>query len=243
MTDEAVRIQKYLSQAGRASRRQAERLMLAGRVKVNGQVVTELGARVVPGHDVVEVDGERVEEAATRWLAFHKPVGVLTTRRDPHGGRTVYDVLPEDARGLRYVGRLDLDTEGLLLMTNEGDALHGLTHPSRQVEREYLATVTGVPTAASLEALERGVVLDDGPARAARAWLVDREGPNGVVGVILTEGRNREVRRLLYHVGHEVQRLVRVRFGSIELGDLAPGAWRPLTPDERARLVERAGTS
>ncbi len=239
MTD-GVRVQKFLSQSGRASRREAERLMLAGRVRINGEVITELGARVVPGKDQVEVDGQLVTEAEVRWLLFHKPSGVMTTRKDPHGERTIYDILPRDASGLRYVGRLDVDTEGLLLMTNEGDVLHGLTHPSRQVEREYRATVAGVPSRDSLRRLESGVDLDDGPAQAARAWIVDRQGDNGVVGLILTEGRNREVRRLMSRVGHEVSRLVRVRFGPIELGDLAPGAWRPLSSTERGRLVDCA---
>lgn len=215
-------------------------MMASGRVKVNGTVVTELGARVDPDQDVVEVDGQVVTPSRPRWLAFHKPEGVLTTRRDPHGGRTVYDLLPADARGLRYVGRLDRDTEGLLLMTNEGDALHGLTHPSRQVERQYRATVVGVPSAETLRALEAGVTLDDGPAQAVRARLVDTRDGHGVVDLVLTEGRNREVRRMLYRVGHEVVLLVRVRFGPIELGDLAPGAWRPLTDHERRRLVERS---
>lgn len=237
---DGIRIQKFLSNAGRASRRQAERMMAAGRIRVNGAVVTELGTRVVPGRDVVELDGVLVQEAAPRWLAFHKPDGVLTTRSDPHGGRTVYDVLPADARELRYVGRLDRDTEGLLLMTNEGDVLHGLTHPSREVEREYRATVVGIPGHEDLRALEKGITLDDGPARALRAEVVDRVGDDGVVALVLTEGRNREVRRMLDRVGHPVVRLVRVRFGPIQLGDLAPGAWRPLTDDERRHLARRS---
>ncbi len=215
-------------------------MMESGRVRVNGTVVRELGVRVVPGTDVVEVDGQAVGVVEARWLLFHKPEGILTTRSDPHGGRTVYDVLPADAAGLRYVGRLDRDTEGLLLMTNEGDVLHGLTHPSREVEREYRATVEGVPTADTLRILEGGVTLEDGPARAVRARIVSREGDRSVVGLVLIEGRNREVRRLLARVGHEVIRLSRVRFGPIELGDLAPGAWRPLNEHERRRLRECA---
>jgi pseudouridine synthase len=231
-----MRIQKYLSRAGVASRREAERLMVTGRIRVNGRVVTELGARVDPEADRVELDGRVVEVAEPRWIAFHKPLGVLTTRRDPHGGTTVYDLLPDDAEGLRYVGRLDKDTEGLLLLTNQGDALHGLTHPSRAVEREYRAMVAGVPTAATLHRLTEGVRLSDGPARAVRARLEEVHGDRGLVTVVLTEGRNREVRRMLDAVGHPCLGLTRVRFGSVTLGDLAPGSWRPLTPGERRRL-------
>lgn len=237
---EGIRIQKYLSRAGVASRREAERLMLAGRVRVNGQVVTELGSRVDPGGDTVELDGKVVGLPEARWIAFHKPLGVLTTRTDPHGGKTVYDLLPDDARGLRYVGRLDKDTEGLLLLTNQGDALHGLTHPSRQVEREYHAMVADVPSGDDLRRLRDGVTLEDGPARAVRADLLETHAGRGMVRVVLTEGRNREVRRMLDHVGHPCLALKRVRFGPVSLGDLAPGAWRPLTDEERGRLLTRS---
>lgn len=237
---EQIRIQKYLSRAGVASRREGERLMLAGRVRVNGRVVTELGSKVDPETDTVELDGERVGLPEARWIALHKPLGVLTTREDPHGGKTVYDLLPEDARSLRYVGRLDKDTEGLLLLTNQGDALHGLTHPSRQVEREYHAMVADIPDSASLHRLEAGVALDDGPARAARAELLEEHAGRGLVRIVLTEGRNREVRRMLDHVGHPCLALKRVRFGPVSLGDLAPGTWRPLTDEERRRLVTRS---
>ncbi len=215
--------------------------MLAGRVCVNGGVVTALGTRVVPGRDSVEVDGRPVVLPEARWVAFHKPPGVLCTRSDPHGGATIYDILPEDLSGLRYVGRLDRDTEGLLLLTNEGDASHGLQHPSRGVEREYAAWVEGDPVPATLERLVRGVDLVDGPARAERATLVERRGAGGAcMSLVLTEGRKREVRRLLAAVGHPVVRLVRIRFGPIELGDLPSGRWRALTEEERRLLVERS---
>lgn len=223
--------------AGRASRREAERLLLEGRVRVNGVVVAELGARVVPGEDRVSVDGEAVEfgrEAV--WVAFHKPAGVLTTRSDPHGGRTVYDVLPPELSGLRYLGRLDRDTEGLLLLSNQGDAIHAVTHPRGEVEREYEAWVEGVPSAATLRRLREGVTLGDGPARARRAEVRGTVVGGAVVELVLTEGRKREVRRLLEAVGHPVRRLVRVRFGPVELGDLPMGAWRPLTEREISLL-------
>lgn len=240
---EGIRVQKYLSRAGRASRREAERLLVAGRVRINGKVVVELGTRVVPGRDRVEVDEEPVEVAGEcRWIALHKPVGVLATRADPHGGRTVYDILPADARALHYVGRLDRDTEGLLLLSNEGDVSHGLLHPSRGVEREYRAWVLGVPTAATLEKLRRGVDLDDGTARVRSARILEREGDHhALLAVVLTEGRKREVRRMLGAVEHPVERLTRVRFGDIELGDLPPGEWRPLNEDEKTSLRALSG--
>jgi 23S rRNA pseudouridine2605 synthase len=222
--------------AGRASRREAERLLVAGRIRVNGRVVAELGTRVVPGRDRVELDGDPVVLTDVRWIAFHKPPGVLTTRSDPHGGTTVYDLLPPDMGGLRYVGRLDRPTEGLLLLTNDGEVLNALLHPSREVEREYRATVVGVPGRETLARLRSGVELEDGPAKATRALLAGREGNDGVVVIVMTEGRKREVRRLLEAVGHPLRRLERLRFGPIQLGDLARGAWRPLTEGEVGRL-------
>lgn len=230
---EGIRLQKYLSLAGRASRREAEGLILEGRVRVNGVRTTELGTRVVPGTDQVQLDGEPVEvPSATVWFMLHKPSGVLTTRADPHGGPTIYDVLPAELHTLKYLGRLDRETEGMLLLTNDGDMIHLLSHPSSEVEREYRATVSRVPTRVTLEKLRRGVLLGDGPAVAKMAELVGQEGRDGVVAVVLTEGRKREVRRMFEAVGHPVKRLIRVRFGVVELGDLPRGRTRPLTPDE-----------
>ena len=212
-------------------------MMLAGRVRVNGEVVRELGVRVVEGRDAVEVDGELVTRSEVRWIAFHKPPGVLTTRSDPHGGRTVYDLLPPELGELRYVGRLDRPTEGLLLLTNDGDVANGLQHPSRGVEREYLVVANGEVGRASLAALTRGVDLEDGPARAASARIVERGEHHTTLRLVLTEGRKREVRRMMLEVGHGVSRLVRLRFGTVELGDLDAGAWRELEHDERKSLV------
>ncbi len=238
---EGIRLQKFLSRAGRASRREAETLIGAGRVAVNGVVVTELGTRVVPGLDTVELDGTPAVLSEIRWLAYHKPAGVLTTRRDPHGGRTVYDELPPDAAELRYVGRLDRDTTGLLLLTNDGDVANALLHPSGEVEREYRAMVVGEPDRGTLRRLMAGIELEDGPARASHAWVERGEGSWSIVGVVVTEGRKREVRRMLETVEHPARELVRVRFGPIELGDLAVGAWRPLTENECGRLKTRSG--
>ncbi len=201
-------------------------------MRVNGEVVRTLGSKVVPERDRVELDGQEVRVARTRWVLLHKPPDHLTTRADARGRRTVYDLLPRRLHGLRYVGRLDQDTEGLLLFTNEGDLLHGLTHPSGEVDREYEAWVDGTPSAETLGALEGGVELEDGPARAVRARVSRKTRGGAVVELVLREGRKREVRRLLEAVGHTVQRLKRVRFGPICLGDLKAGQWRELTPEE-----------
>jgi 23S rRNA pseudouridine2605 synthase len=233
-----LRIQKLLSRAGVASRREAEALMLQGRVRVNGSVVTTLGTRVDPARDRVELDGRVVEPEPLRWVALHKPPGTLTTRQDPHGRTTVYDRLPDELASLGYVGRLDRDTEGLLLLSNDGDVVHRLLHPSSEVEREYRAEVEGRPGPEICARLERGVQLDDGPAHARRAWI-DEPGPPAVVALVLTEGRKREVRRLLEAVGCPVRRLVRVRFGPVALGGLAPGAWRELSEGEIRALRGR----
>jgi 23S rRNA pseudouridine2605 synthase len=237
---EAIRLQKLLSRAGRASRREAERLMAEGRVRVNGQVVTELGVRVLPGRDVVEVDGEAVEDRgaeASVWIAFHKPVGVLTTRRDPHGGPTIYDVLPRELARLKYVGRLDRDAGGLLLLTDDGDAAHRLQHPSGEVEREYRVEVAGAVGRDEIAQLVAGVQLADGPARARRARVIEAGPITSTLTLVLTEGRKREVRRMLSAIGHPVLRLTRIRFGPVPLGDLEAGAWRPLSSEERERLL------
>lgn len=229
--DAGIRVQKYLSRAGVASRREAEKLILQGRVRVNDEVVLTLGTRVSP-EDRVKVDGRLVGEAEARWVLFHKPPGVLTTRSDPQGRRTVYGLLPAELSELRYVGRLDQPTEGLLLLTNEGDLLHRLTHPSYEVEREYEAWVKGVPKGDTLLRLEQGVELEDGPARATKAKVLGPVKGGARVALVLQEGRKREVRRLFEAVGHPVTRLVRVRFGPVRLGELPAGHWRDLTTKE-----------
>ncbi len=228
-----VRIQKYLSQAGAASRRQAETMLGDGRIAINGEVVAELGVRVVPGTDVVSLDGQVVPPAPRRWVVFHKPVGVLCTRADPHGGETVYDVLPDWAAGLRYVGRLDRDTSGLLLLTNDGDLAAALAHPSGGVEREYLAAVRGGGiTAQGIRALKAGAELEDGFARPKRVRKTRLPSGDWGVSIVLTEGRKREVRRLLTAAGRPAASLCRVRFGPFRLGALGSGDWRPARPSE-----------
>jgi pseudouridine synthase len=215
--------------------------MAAGRVRVNGAVVTTLGARVDPDQDVVEVDGKQVQARPERWVVFHKPAGTLTTRSDPHGGQIVYDLLPAEMGTLRYVGRLDRDTEGLLLLGNEGDLVHRLLHPSSGVEREYYAGVAGPLSADALRRLTLGVELEDGPARVLRARALEDEPDGSVLALVLARGRKREVRRLLRAVGHQVRWLRRVRFGPIRLGDLPRGVWRDLTMAELEALRRAPG--
>jgi len=199
---------------------------------VNGEVVRTLGSKVVPGKDRVELDGKVVAGAPIRWVLLHKPRGAVTTRKDPEGRRTVFDLLPPWAGDLRYVGRLDLLTEGLLLLTNEGEVLHRLTHPSFEVEREYEVWVQDRPGQGTIRHLLRGVELEDGPARAESVEVRGKARDGVAVSLVLREGRNREVRRLMEAVGLPVLRLRRVRFGPIRLGNLESGEWRELTRKE-----------
>jgi 23S rRNA pseudouridine2605 synthase len=235
-----VRLQKLLARAGVASRRAAEELIREGRVRVNGKTVTTLGTTVDPDDDVVSVDGSRIETEPPVWIALNKPAGYVTTRKDPRGRRTVYDLLPREHRRLLHVGRLDTGSEGLLLLTNDGDGAHRLLHPRFGVERTYTADVEGLVGAEVRERLIEGVHLSDGIARASAARIL--AGPRQGIGrlsLTLREGRNREVRRMLDAVGHPVIRLRRVAYGPVRLGRLARGAWRPLMEDER-RWIDAA---
>lgn len=231
-----MRVHRALARAGVASRRAAEALVSTGRVSVNG-APARIGQLVDPARDIITVDGVPVgAPAEVFWLVLHKPAGVVTTRRDPAGRRTVFDLVP-DRPGLTYVGRLDYLTEGVLLLTTDGKAAHALTHPSREIERTYVATVRGDVERAA-EMLLAGIELDDGPARALRV----RMRPGAVrrvheLEVTIAEGRHREVRRMCAAAGLEVERLVRTQFGPVQLGALPPGASRPLTARERTLIA------
>lgn len=234
------RLQKTLARAGFGSRRACEELIAAGRVEVTGRAAT-LGDRVEPAVDEVRVDGRRVSaDPGLRYVALHKPRGVTTTMRDPHAERDLARFLPKGPR-VFPVGRLDRETEGLLLLTNDGDLAHRLAHPRHGVEKEYLAEVDGVPTQRHLARLRRGVRLEDGPARAADARTAGRSGGRGAVRIVMTEGRKREVRRMLEAIGLPVRRLVRTRVGPIRLGYLRAGESRDLTPEEVRSLYRVAG--
>ena len=233
---EPMRIHRALARAGVASRREAERMIADGRVMVNGELA-RIGQTIDPAHDRVQVDSQEVALAETErvWFVLNKPAGVMTTRKDPQGRRTVFDFVPA-APGLTYVGRLDYLTEGVVLLTNDGDAAHRLTHPSSQVERVYVATVRGNVREAAEEA-RAGVELEDGLVTPAWVHVKSLGERRWEFEVALREGRNREVRRLCEALGLEVERLVRTRFGPVSLGKLAPGVSRPLTARERILLT------
>jgi len=224
-----------LAAAGVASRRVCEQLILEGRVRVNGDVA-EVGARVDPEVDVLEVDGALVATRAdlVHYL-LHKPAGVVTTAKDTHGRPTVVELVPPEPR-VFPVGRLDADTEGLLLLTNDGELTHRLTHPSHGVEKEYLAEVVGTPSRGALRRLRQGVELEDGITAPAKASVL---GP-GLLRLVIHEGRNRQVRRMCEAVGHPVTRLVRTRIGPVTDTRLGPGEWRSLTAEEVASLARAA---
>lgn len=234
------RLQRTLARAGLSSRRGSEELIRAGRVEVNGRPAS-LGDKVDPEQDEVRVDGRRVSvDPGLRYVALHKPKGVTTTMRDRHAERDLRDFLPEGPR-VFPVGRLDRDTEGLLLLTNDGDLAHRLAHPRHGVEKEYLAEVDGSPTPARIGRLRRGVELDDGIAKAVDARSVGRAGGRFAVRVVMTEGRKREVRRMLEAVGLPVRRLIRTRVGPVRLGRMKAGELRDLSHDEVRDLYHTAG--
>jgi 23S rRNA pseudouridine2605 synthase len=227
------RLQKVLAQRGYGSRRVSEELIADGRVRVNGETAA-LGQRVLVDEDRVEVDGHlvSVRTGLVHYL-LNKPAGIVTTARDTHGRPTVTDLVPAEPR-VFPVGRLDASTEGLLLLTNDGDLAHQLTHPSFGIDKEYLAQVQGHLSAGALRRLREGIALDDGVTAPAQ---VSQPEP-GLVRITIHEGRNRQVRRMLDAVGHPVQRLVRVRIGPLVDRRLPPGEWRPLTGEERRALEE-----
>ena len=232
MPEPGERLQKVLARAGLGSRRACEELVAAGRVRVD-DVVAVLGARVDPERARVTLDGVPVVVATglVHYL-LNKPAGVVTTASDPQGRPTVLDLVPDEPR-VFPVGRLDRDTEGLLVLTNDGELANLLTHPRHGVEKEYLAEVEGVPARAALRRLREGVELDDGPTAPARVRLVQQGGGGAALAIVVHEGRNRQVRRMCDAIGHPVRRLVRTRIGPVADRRLAPGEWRPL----RAREV------
>ena len=244
--DGQIRLQKLLAQSGVASRRKCEELMLDGLVTVDGEVVTRLGTKVDPRTAVVRVDGRRLPPISAHvYLVLNKPRGVVSTMSDPEGRRSLGDLVAERPERLFHVGRLDTDTSGLIILTNDGDFAQHLAHPSHEVDKTYVAEVAGEVTKATLKRLRAGVELEDGPVRVSSVRLV--EGSHGrtardrsIVELVIHEGRNRIVRRLLDEVGHPVQRLTRTAIGPLTLARLSPGEMRELTVHELGTLMDDA---
>ena len=231
-----MRLQKYMAECGVASRRRAEDMILEGKVSVNGVVISQMGVQVEDG-DEVRVEGKLIRpEAQKRYVMYHKPVGEVTTVSDPEGRAAVLDHFRDYPVRLYPVGRLDYDSEGLLLLTNDGALTERMLHPSHLVEKTYLARVTGQVSMDSVRQLRAGVMLDDHKTAPAKVRIIKEETFATVVLVTIHEGRNRQVRRMFEALGHRVLQLRRVKFGPLELGDLPRGQWRELTAEEVRRL-------
>ena len=242
-----MRLHKYIANCGYTSRRRAELLIQAGRITVNGKTLVSLGTTVHP-EDVIEINGEAVRLPEPRTIILNKPPGIISSTHDTHERLTVMDVLPRSLRdaGVLPVGRLDQDTEGLLILTNVGDLNHRITHPSFEVEKEYEAIVEGSPSPQALERIEAGVLIDGRRTAPARIADVESRGPRTCVRLVIHEGRKRQVRRMFSTVRHEVRELCRLRVGSVHLGPLQQGRWRDLESHEldglkidHARIVDR----
>jgi 23S rRNA pseudouridine2605 synthase len=241
--DGLIRLQKLLAMSGVASRRKCEELMLAGEVVVDGEVVTRLGTKVDPRTAVIRVSGKRLPPVSQHvYLVLNKPRGVVSTMSDPEGRRTLADLVADRPERLFHVGRLDTDTSGLLILTNDGDFAQRLAHPSYEVDKTYVAEVEGEVSRATLKALLAGVTLDDGPVTVSKAKIVSSGKQHGqdrsIVELVIHEGRNRIVRRLLDQVGHPVRRLTRTQIGPVALGRLGQGELRDLTLTELGELLE-----
>jgi 23S rRNA pseudouridine2605 synthase len=238
---EGIRLQKVLAAAGLGSRRGCEEIIAAGRVEVNGRKAT-LGARVDPAHDIVRVDGAQVPTAAGLvHFVVHKPRGMLSTMSDDRGRPSLGDMVEDLTVSVHHVGRLDADSEGLIILTNDGPLSHRLTHPSFGVPKVYVVEVEGVVPRAVTRSLTQGIDLDDGPVRADAVKLVDANAARSVLEITIHEGRNHIVRRMFDTVGYPVTRLARVAVGPIRLGDLNPGSRRRLQPAEVQSLYRAVG--
>ena len=231
------RLQKFLAQAGVASRRAGEQIILAGRVSVNGHPVSELGAKVDPLHDHVTLDGQPVRAKRKIYLALNKPRGLVCSRKDELGRPTIYELLPQEWGHLHSVGRLDFNSEGLLFLTNDGEFSLHLTHPRYGIRKKYRAIVTGRVEPEMLSRFTRGIFFEGEQLKAEKARLLSANNSNSVVELELAEGKNREVRRLFASQGLEVSRLVRTQIGKIKLGELPSGKWRTLTETEIKSLL------
>lgn len=240
--DGLIRLQKLLATSGVASRRKCEELMLAGEVEVDGEVVTRLGTKVDPATAVIRVSGKRLPPRSPHvYLVLNKPRGVVSTMADPEGRPTLSDYVTDRPERLFHVGRLDTDTDGLILLTNDGDFAQRLAHPSYEVEKTYVAEVSGSVDKGTVKRLLGGVVLEDGPVEVRRARVISTTNSRGIVELVIHEGRNRIVRRLLAEIGHPVQRLTRTAIGPVRIGSLKKGTLRELGADEVGSLLDTAG--
>lgn len=237
-----MRLQKFLAGAGVCSRRKAEKLILEGRVKVDGETVTTLGTRIDTSKQRVILDGKRIRPGTDRlYLMMNKPRGILTTLRDPYGRPTIADLLHDVSRRVYPVGRLDMDSEGLLFLTNHGEMAYRLLHPSFKVQKKYIVTVNTLPTRKDLEKLRSGVEIEGGVRTGpCRIKILRKLKRQAVLEVILIEGRKRQIRLMLKAIGHSVLRLQRTEMGTLRLGNLKPGSHRDLTPKEISDLKEAA---
>jgi 23S rRNA pseudouridine2605 synthase len=236
-----IRLQKLLAQSGVASRRKCEELMLEGHVEVDGEVVTRLGTKVDPRAAVIRVDGKRLPPMSPHvYLVLNKPRGVVSTMSDPEGRRTLSDFVTDRPERLFHVGRLDTDTEGLILLTNDGDFAHRMAHPSYEMDKTYVAEVAGQVTRATAREVLDGVTLEDGPVDVSSFKVVSSHGGKSIVELVIHEGRNRIVRRLLDAVGHPVRRLTRTAIGPVRLSGLRKGELRDLSRDELGTLLDAA---
>ena len=233
------RIQKIIAQAGIASRREAERLILDGKVTLNGKVVTELGTKADPDKDYIKVNGKLITRPEPKaYVILYKPRGYVTTTSDPEGRPTVMELLEKVKGRVFPVGRLDYDTEGLILCTNDGELAHRLQHPSHEVPKTYLAKVDGVPTTDEIVKLRNGIKLEDGMTAPARVKIIRKMEANTWLEIIIHEGRNRQVKRMFDAIGHSVIKLKREGFAFLDLGELKPGEFRHLTAEEVKKLKE-----
>ncbi|MNO25089.1 Ribosomal large subunit pseudouridine synthase B [compost metagenome] len=239
------RLQKIMAEAGVASRRKCEELILSGKVQVNGETVTELGTKADPEVDEISVDGKPIGVEKKMYLVFNKPKGVITSASDPQGRKIVTDYLKGVTERLYPVGRLDYDTEGLLLLTNDGHFAHLLTHPKHHVPKTYHATVKGVPHGSELDKLKKGVMLEDGMTAPAEVEYhdIDPEGKESTISITIHEGRNRQVRRMFEAINHPVIKLKRISFGELYLGNLKRGLYRSLTKEEIEGLLKQVRLS
>jgi 23S rRNA pseudouridine2605 synthase len=232
------RLQKVLAEAGLGSRRQCEEFIRAGRVTIDGDVVSDLGVRVDPAHQELRLDGEPIRRERKRFFLLNKPAGYLCTNRDPAGRPRVIDLFPNEDERLFTVGRLDENSEGLLIVTNDGEMSHRLAHPRFEIPRTYTVQVVGSPTPETLQQLRRGMFFREGKFRVARVKRLKSRGKSSFLEIVMTQGRNREIRRLLARVGHKVIHLKRTAFGPLKLGRLTAGRYRPLKPKELEALRE-----